>query len=789
MTDLSVGTVDPGEGGVGRMKGGERADTRPLLLACLGVFGFGLVWTALFAAGLPAPRVIMWLTVPATSVLAGLTTLRVARTPGLPRAARRFWAHIAVVEVLVLVGASLMTAGTFGQWSSRPLVFVASAVPLLSLALLVVMWALLRLPVGHRSRSEWIRLTLDGATVTAGAALFLWHFVLRPLVQRHTDVPKFLGMLFISLLCLLALVAVMKVVLVGSGPVSSGSLRLLALTILIGVFASAGAPITNQPRWVGLQPISIIVNMLVVSWAAHVQRRRPDEPAPAQEAEARRNRHFSILPYLAVGATALLLAVESFRAGRGGTDIAPVACGVIFITGIVVARQLVALRDNAHLLDSVSRHEQQLQHQATHDALTGLANRTGFAALVGEILAREDCAAVLLIDLDDFKEVNDTLGHAVGDDVLVAVAERLRAAVRASDVVARLGGDEFAVLLRHAPAGDADRAAERMLSLLAPPVQAAGHHLLVHASIGVAPAHPGDDLGTLLRKADIAMYAAKDRGKGSAVEYTPDLAARIQAHAELAADLRDAIGTERLFLRYQPIMNLATGAVFGVETLMRFDHPTRGPVSPAEFIPVAEQSGMIVPLGRWALHETCRQAAAWLQRFGPDSLRSIAVNVAGRQLQDPGFVDDVRAALAASALPAARLLVEVTETAVLNDGQAIATLHELRALGVRIALDDFGTAASSLGLLVTCPVTTLKLDRSFVAEITAGGRPAAVAQAVIAMARTLELQAVAEGIETEAQAEALRRQGYELGQGFLYARPLAAGDLEQLLGESALSYR
>ncbi|WP_433202795.1 putative bifunctional diguanylate cyclase/phosphodiesterase [Dactylosporangium sp. CS-047395] len=771
----------------GAARADERADTRPLLLGCLAIFALGGVWTVFYAAGLPAPKVLMWLTVPATSIVAMLTTLRVARTPGLHPAARRFWLHLTVVEGLVLAGASLMTVSTFARWSDRPMLFVGAGVPLLSLALLLVMWALLRLPAGHRSRTEWVRLTLDGATVTAGAALFLWHLVLRPLVETHTEVPKFLGMVLIALLCLLALVAVMKVAMVGSGPVTMASLRLLALTILIGVFASAAAPITNEPRWVGLQPISIIINMLVVCCAAHVQRRGPDDRT-GEGAPVRRSRRFSSLPYVAVGATSLLLAVQSFRAGREHSvaDIAPVALGAILITGLVVVRQFVALRDNAHLLDSVSRHEQQLQHQATHDTLTGLANRAGFSVIVEQALDRaaaDTQAAVLLIDLDDFKEVNDTLGHAVGDDVLVAVAQRLRAAVRGNDgdVVARLGGDEFAVLLRHAPGGDADRAAERVLALLAPPVSAAGHHLLVHASIGVAPARPGDDLGTLLRKADIAMYAAKDRGKGNSVGYTPDMAARIQAHAELGADLRDAIGTDRLFLRYQPIVRLDDGSVVGAEALMRFEHPTRGPISPAEFIPVAEQSGLIVPLGRWALREACKQMAEWLRRYGQKALYSITVNVAGRQLQDPGFVDDVRAALASARLAPDRLLVEVTETAVLGDGPAIATLHELRALGVRIALDDFGTAASSLGLLLTCPVTTLKLDRSFVEEITTAGRPAAVAQAVIHIAQTLDLAAVAEGIETEDQAQVLRQQGYLLGQGYLYARPMAPHELEERL--------
>ncbi|GAA3257646.1 putative bifunctional diguanylate cyclase/phosphodiesterase [Dactylosporangium siamense] len=770
-------------------RGPDRSDTRPLLRICLAIFGLGCLWTACFAAGLPVPRVLMWLTVPATSVVAGLTALRVANAAGMHPAARRFWLHITVVEVLVALGASLMTAATFAGLTDRPLPFIGAAVPLLSIGLLLVMWALLRLPVGHRSRSEWLRLTLDGATVTAGAALFLWHLALRPLVATHADVGKFLGMLLIAILCLLALVAVMKVVLVGSGPVSAGSLRLLALTILIGCLASAAAPITNQPRWLGLQPISIIVNMLVVCAAAHVQRRSPDDP-PDGPSSTRPRRRYSFLPYVGVGATSLLLAVEGIRAGTGHqSDIAAVACGAIVITGMVVARQFVALRDNAQLLDSVRRHEQQLEHQATHDVLTGLANRAAFSGVVDttlDELAEPGGIAVVLIDLDDFKEVNDTLGHAVGDEVLIAVAARLRTAVRGDDVVARLGGDEFAVLLRHAPDDAAGRAAERMLSLLQQPVVAAGHQLLVHASIGVAHARPGDDLGAVLRNADIAMYAAKDRGKDGYVGYTPDLAARIQTHAELAADLRDALDTDRLFLRYQPIVLLDTGAIFGAEALLRFQHPTRGLVPPSEFIPIAEQSGLIVPIGRWVLREACRQAADWIRRHGTDALQSITVNVAGRQLRDPSFVDDVADALATAGLPPERLLIEVTETAVLNDGPAITALHELRRLNVRIALDDFGTAASSLGLLLTCPVTTLKLDRSFVEQITTVSRQAAVAQAVAHIAKTLDLQAVAEGIETAEQAELLRRQGYQLGQGYLYARPLAPEQLEPLLLKTRL---
>jgi len=294
---------------------------------------------------------------------------------------------------------------------------------------------------------------------------------------------------------------------------------------------------------------------------------------------------------------------------------------------------------------------------------------------------------------------------------------------------------------------------------------------VVRASIGVAAAEAGDDLDSLMRDADIAMYAAKDRGKSNYVRYTPDMGLRIRTGAELAADLREAIDQGQFHLVYQPIVELDGERLVGTEALVRWQHPQRGLISPADFIPVAERTGLIVPIGRWVLREACRQAARWRAEWPAAAELMMSVNVAGRQLREPGFLAEVAEVLAESGLPPRCLSVEVTETAVFEDTEAIAVLYGLRELGTRLALDDFGTASSSLGLLLTCPVTTLKLDRSFVEAITTVTRQAAVATAVSQIASALALTAVAEGIETPEQAELLRDLGYRYAQGYLFSRP------------------
>jgi diguanylate cyclase (GGDEF)-like protein len=444
----------------------------------------------------------------------------------------------------------------------------------------------------------------------------------------------------------------------------------------------------------------------------------------------------------------------------------------------------MAHRENVRLLRGRRESEERLRHEATHDPLTGLANRGLFRDRLAAALAA-DGATVVTVDLDDFKTVNDSLGHAIGDDLLVAVAEALRDTVGADGLPARLGGDEFAVLITD-PAVPGEVVVERIATVLGGSLSE--HRLLMHASAGIATAPAGTPLDHLMRDADTALYAAKQRGKDNWVRFAAGMERPVLADAQLGADLRRGLDAGEFRVVYQPLVDLHRNHVIGVEALVRWQHPTRGLVSPADFIPVAERTGLIVPLGRFVLRETCRQAAAWLAEFGPDVLQKAGPNVSARQLHDPDFVDDVRAALADSGLPGEFLVLELTESAVLRGQQVSRALHELHDMGVRLALDDFGTGESSLSLLRAFPASIVKLDKSFVdgIELDAEGSAEAaarqaVARAVIQMAGALDLDTVAEGIENEEQAERLRRLGYSLGQGYHLAMPMSPAEVTRIL--------
>jgi diguanylate cyclase (GGDEF)-like protein len=385
------------------------------------------------------------------------------------------------------------------------------------------------------------------------------------------------------------------------------------------------------------------------------------------------------------------------------------------------------------------------------------------------------------------------MGHAVGDQLLYEIAQRLRQhsaapdpPARLGDLPARLGGDEFAVLLDVDEQAEAEDAAARILTALAVPFRVGEHQLLAHASIGVALAGPGDSADEVLRNADIAMYAAKAAGKAVWARFEPRMRNEVVNHARVGSELHNAIIRHELFLLYQPVFDIVTGRIAGAEALVRWRHPTRGTVSPGDFIPVAERSGLIVPLGSWVLRESCEQLAAWRAEYGDAAIQAVNVNVAARQLREPAFVDEVAAVLSDTGLRPGNLVLEVTESSVLDGRQVRDTLEALHELGVRLALDDFGTGQSSLSLLRAFPVDVLKLDKSFVDGICDGedrGR-LAVAAAVAQLAEYLQLKAVAEGIETEGQLTRLREMGYRLGQGFHLARPLPAGEVGRLMGGS-----
>jgi diguanylate cyclase (GGDEF)-like protein/PAS domain S-box-containing protein len=433
------------------------------------------------------------------------------------------------------------------------------------------------------------------------------------------------------------------------------------------------------------------------------------------------------------------------------------------------------------------RLEDELAHQAFHDSLTNLANQALFRDRVQHAVARltrnDRRLAVLFIDLDNFKTVNDSLGHTAGDELLVAVAERLRGCLRSTDTAARLAGDEFAVLVEDLETvSDATVVADRIITVLKQPFTAGGRELFVGASIGIAFATPSSSEGQLLRNADIAMYTAKRRGKGRYEIFEPDMHAAALDRLEIEADLRRALERGELTLDYQPIVALHTGDISGVEALIRWRHPERGLLAPSTFIPVAEETGLIHELGRQVVASACHQARRWQLDYPVAPPLTVSVNVSPRQLQADGLVEDITAALQASGLPASSLVLEITEGAMMHDVEAtIDRLHALKALGVRLAVDDFGTGYSSLSYLQRLPIDILKIDRVFVAAMESKDTRSSLVQAIVSLAQTLGLQSVAEGVETDAQREVLAQLGCDLAQGYHFARPMDSGALEELL--------
>jgi diguanylate cyclase (GGDEF)-like protein/PAS domain S-box-containing protein len=430
--------------------------------------------------------------------------------------------------------------------------------------------------------------------------------------------------------------------------------------------------------------------------------------------------------------------------------------------------------------------EEQLAHQAFHDSVTHLANRALFNERVRHAVARNlregAGMAVLFVDVDDFKTVNDSLGHAVGDRVLLEVAQRISSSIRAADTAARFGGDEFAVLLEDVQQlSVAVETAERILDAVSRPLSLEGNELVIRASLGISVVEAGSatDADELIRNADAAMYIAKSDGKGGYRVFEPAMHERVVARLELRADLQRALEREEFVLHYQPLVRLEDGVMTGIEALLRWQHPVRGIVAPLEFVPFAEETGLIVDIGRWVLREGCRQAKELRAQITAPVLPTIGINLSVKQLFHSDIVPDVAAALADADLEPEALTLEITESVMMTDTDlAVSRLNELRALGVRLAMDDFGTGYSSLSSLSLFPLDILKMDRSLLA---AGASPvtSGLASAVLSLGETFQLEVVAEGIEFPEQSVTLRELGCDTGQGFYFARPMEA---EQLLG-------
>jgi diguanylate cyclase (GGDEF)-like protein len=731
--------------------------TRPLTVAAAMVVA-GAIW---FGAGLlhRTPAVAGWLPLLVSVPVAAVACWRAGGQ------GRTFWRYMSVGIVLIGLGAAGNARDYFSGDETAQHISPSTSTVYVS-GLVVMLLGLLRIPGARRARIEWIRFGLDIATVLVTVLTFCVHLVY-PFWERwlagSTGVDfSVMTVIGAGFICVFAFV---KVAFTGTGPIDRRALHLLALTGAIGAGGGSLAPLLASRPYLNAGHVLLPTTCLVLTLAADRQARATLVGRPLPRPLSRR---LNVMPYAAVLATGGLLL---FAAVTHTADIVAIAAGSVIVTLLVAARQLVALRDNARLLDSLDARQRELAHQADHDALTGLPNRTVLAGRIAAALGGDPSAVtVALIDLDDFKAINDDLGHAVGDALLTAVAERIVTQLPADAMVARLGGDEYVLLLP----GDYATTLSAIAAQLRRAVHAAGHELVVEASIGVARARAGDTADELLRRADVAMYEAKAQGKGRQVIHTPALDQRTAEQSRLAADLRTALDTDQLYLLYQPIVGMPDGELFGVEALVRWTHPDRGPVGPAEFIPAAERTGLIVPLGAWILREACEQAVRWRQEMGAAAPRAVSVNVSARQLREAGFATEVAAVLRRTGLPPHLLTVEVTETAVFDGGTALAELREIAGLGVSIALDDFGTGHSSLGLLRSCPADILKVDKSFVDDVTEGGGQQAVVAALIGICEGMRLRAVAEGVETAEQAAELYRLGYRYAQGYHYGRPMPA---------------
>jgi len=771
---------------------------------------------------------------------------------------------------------------------------------------LLTLTALLSFPLARRTRLERWKFLLDGAMVLVGGAVAIWFFSVRPTAASpgSSFVVTLLAFAY-PLASMLVLLGVTTVLL--RRPIDGNRLAfgLLVAGVSVGVIADLTFNLvqlelgSRSASWA--DGVFLLCYVMLIA-SAELYWRRPVAQGSARPMPYTRMQPISPLPYLAVGTTYALLLVVALRPWKD--PISGLAIGALLVTGLVVLRQLLAVRENVRLLaDHAARQtearfrslvqhssdviivtradgtirfvspsvtrvfgyepmamlrqavsellhpddreraaiffrnaaltpgvtgpvewrfrqpdgswmhaeilatnllhdatvkglvlntrdvserrrlEEQLTHQAFHDPLTGLANRALFRDRVSHALAlaqrRGSPVTVLFLDLDDFKKVNDSLGHGEGDRLLIATAERFLACARSADTVARLGGDEFAILIEGTDGRDG--LTDRLAAAMSHPFSLSGQQVRATVSIGVASAAPDDRADDLLRNADMAMYAAKRRGKGCAETYESRMYSDVRERLDLEAALRAAIERQELMLYYQPIVNLQTGGIHGVEALVRWDHPQFGRLPPQQFIPLAEETGLIVELGSWVLGEACRQLQAW-RAAHPGLSLAMAVNISGRQLQGSGLTDTLRQTLTSSGVDPLSVVLEITESVLMQKTDTVLErLQQLKSFGVRLAIDDFGTGYSSLSYLQRFPIDILKIAKPFVEEVGQGPDRSALARAIIALGDTLKLQTIAEGIERPEQRAALIELGCTLGQGHHFWPALPAAALEELL--------
>jgi diguanylate cyclase len=702
------------------------------------------------------------------AVLAGIARYR----PSDPRP----WLTLAFGLLLTVAGD--WTWVVLERMGQEPFPSIADALYLsgLGLTAVAIIWLLRdRIPGGDRAG------LIDATIVAVGAGLVSWTFLMEPLVS---DPAASMGEIAVALaypvLDILLLGVLVRLFLAPGRRVPALRFILLALVTLVvtdfpyAVVALEGGYYTGHILDAGWMASSFF-------WAAaalHASMRRVAEPVEVGEVELTPLR-------LAMLACASLMApaVLVIQAATGQTvDVVVVATGCVVLFLLVIARLgglVNDLRANLHARRTL---EDALAHRALHDSLTGLPNRALFYDRLEHALSRRsEQVAVLFMDLDDFKTVNDTFGHQAGDDLLMLVGDAIRRSVRTSDTVARLGGDEFAILLdRDATVDTARDLAVRLQGAIGAPRTIAGHERSIGTSIGISVGTSGVATAeTLMREADVAMYVAKSKGKAGFTVFDPRTHDVVVRTMGLQGDLERGIRERQFELHYQPILELGSGELAGVEALVRWRHPTRGLLMPRDFVHLAELTGAIVDLDRWVVEEAGRQAAAWGADGPTGAGRFLSVNLSPLALVQPGFVSLVSHVLDRSSLRPEQLLLEVTET-VQPDPRGVATaLTGLKALGVRLAIDDFGTGFASVSRLLESPFDVIKVDEALVHAMQTDRRATAIVSGIVDLARRLGAQTIAEGLESAAQVSELRQLGCDLGQGFHFATALPAAQLAE----------
>ena len=673
-----------------------------------------------------------------------------------------------------------------------PFPSIADAAYLISYPCLLV--GVLILPGRSLFGVSRLRAAVDGLLITASIAMLSWYFILGPTALQSgvSLLEKVVGTAYpvSDLVIVIALLIVWR----RSGDRAMAlSVALVSAGLMLNVFGDAVFDYQNlhgtyqaggfiDPTW----PTGYL---LIGAGMAVLARQRKAITSVTAAADAGETKLWHLLlPYVLM-VPAIVLVLHAWLSGERGTLAVGIYLGAVVVVLLIIVRQLVAMAELHRLYTSYDELARDLRILATTDTLTGLPNRMQLSSLLHELIQAARVGdrplSLLLLDLDHFKEVNDTLGHSVGDQVLVRVARRLRDVVRNGDTVARLGGDEFAVILPDAGADGALIVADAIQTALDEPFGISDHSLSIGVSIGVvcAPQH-GRDEAELLRHGDVAMYMAK-RGQWGNMVYDPELDGHDASLLAMAGELRDAIPRGELRLHYQPKLELASRRVLGVEALVRWDHPRHGMVPPARFVPVAEQTGLIVPLLGWVLDEALAEWESWA-RVGINL--EISVNLSMRNLRDPDLCDTVSRKLARHAVPPGRLCFELTESVVMADVEGTQSiLARLSRLGVRLSIDDFGTGYSSLAYLATLPVDELKIDRSFVHDMMDNQANRGIVASTVSLGHTLGLMVVTEGVEDHATYQALESLDVDSAQGYYLARPMPAANMEGWLNEFASS--